>query len=96
MLVELLPTTAVAMAGLSMGLTIGSALGSRRGATPQPAAPPSAAAVTPKRITTRPVLQEHARTIGIDRSKSWIHGATRAELQAAIREHNLQRRAADA
>lgn len=92
-MVELFSTTAIAMAGLSMGLTIGSALGSRRGETPSPAVPPSTMAGTTKAITTRPVLQEHARTIGIDRSKNWIHGATRAELQAAIKSHNEKRRA---
>ena len=88
-MVEVFSTTAVAMAGLSMGLAIGSALGSRRRENPSPAAPPST-----KSITTRPVLQEHARAIGIKRSKSWIHCATRAELQEAIRAHNEQRRAA--
>ena len=36
MLVELLPTTAVAMAGLSMGLTIGSALADRTNAKKTP------------------------------------------------------------
>ena len=91
-MVELFSTTAVAMAVLSMGLTIGSALGSRRGATPSPTGPTPAESSKP--ITTRPVLQEHARAIGINRSKSWIHCATRAELQEAIRAHNEQRRAA--
>jgi len=88
--IELISTTAVAMAGLSLGLTIGSAVASRRGACPSPAiAPPSI-----KPISLRPALQEHAREIGIDRSKSWIHRATRQELQQAIRAHNEQRRVA--
>ena len=94
-MVELFSTTAVAMAGLSMGLTVGSALARRRGGTPPPEAPACPKPGTTKRITPRVFLQEHARAIGIDRSKSWIHRATRRELQEAIKAHNEHRRAAN-
>ena len=84
-MVELFSTTAVAMAGLSMGLIVGSALAGRTSAKKTPLSqggvdaasnnglsPGDSAAVcqglpTTKSITTRPVLQEHARAIGIDR-----------------------------
>ena len=92
-MVEVFSTTAVAMAGLSMGLTVGSTLARRRGGTPPPEAPACPSPGATKPITTRSVLQEHARAIGIDRSKSWIHRATCRELQEAIRAHNEQRRA---
>ena len=87
-MVELFSTTAVAMAGLSMGFVVGSSLAKSK-AAPSTVKPPTA-----KPIQLRPALQEHARAIGIARSKTWIHCATRAELQEAIRAHNEQRRAA--
>ena len=93
---DLLCTSAIGLASLSITLQAVAAIA--RPSSPTSKDNPSAVTITPdlevvaKPITTRPVLQEHARTIGIDRSKSWIHGATRAELQAAIRAHNEKKR----
>ena len=105
MLVELLPTTAVAMAGLSMGLTVSSALARRRGGTPPPEAPACPTpgttklkivppALTPRQATnlrfSAAELRAHARSLGLGNAR-WRNSAKKVDLVLAIRGHYKQR-----
>ena len=108
-MVEIFSTTAVAMAGLSMGLTVGSTLARRRGGTPPPEAPacPTPGTTKPKIVPPalvpihQPVslkfsaveLRAHARSLGL-RNARWRNSAKKVDLVVAIRDYYKQRRAA--
>ena len=105
-MVELFSTTAVAMAGLSMGLTVGSALARRRGGTPPPEAPacPKPGNTKPKIVppTLVPIhqatslkfsaaeLRAHARSLGLGNAR-WRNSAKKVDLVLAIRGHYKRR-----
>ena len=102
-MVELFSTTAVAMAGLSMGLVAGSAIAERRGETPSPEKQPSKPKIVPPTLVPihQPVslkfsaieLRAHARSLGLGNAR-WRNSAKKVDLVVAIRDYYKRRGAA--
>ena len=96
-MIELFSTTAVAMAGLSMGLVAGSAIAERRGETPLPVEPSTRKPkIVPPTLVPihQPVslkfsaleLRAHARSLGLGNAR-WRNSAKKVDLVVAIRDY---------